>query len=103
MNSVEKVKAVCKERKIPISRLERDLGWGNAYIGQLKKGTFPEDRLVAVANYLELPLAYFIGENEEKPAPGGNELNMENIINNMNREELIEFIMLATSRLKDLE
>lgn len=38
MNSVERVKAICKERKIPISRLEKDLGFANGYIGQLRKG-----------------------------------------------------------------
>lgn len=27
MNSVERVKAICKERKIPISKIERDLGF----------------------------------------------------------------------------
>lgn len=37
MNSVERVKAICKERKIPISKMERDLGYANGYIGQLKK------------------------------------------------------------------
>lgn len=31
MNSVEKVKAICKERKIPISKMERDLGYANGY------------------------------------------------------------------------
>ena len=29
MNSVERVKKTCKERKIPISRLEKDLGFSN--------------------------------------------------------------------------
>ena len=38
MNSVEKVKAICKERKIAISKLEKDLGFSNGYIGQLRKG-----------------------------------------------------------------
>lgn len=41
MNSVELVKNICKERKIPISKMERDLGYANGYIGQLKKGVFP--------------------------------------------------------------
>lgn len=57
MNSVEKVKKICKERKIPISRLEKDLGFSNGYIGQLKKGTFPSDRLVLIADYLGLSIA----------------------------------------------
>ena len=69
MNSVEKVKALCKERKIPISRLEKELGYANGYIGQLRKGTFPNDRLVEIANYLNVPTAYLTGEEQNnKPA-----------------------------------
>lgn len=56
MNSVEKVKKICKERKIPISRLERDLGYSNGYVGQLRKGVFPADRLSEIAVYLDIPM-----------------------------------------------
>ena len=37
MNSVERVKDICKNRKIPISKLEKELGFSNGYIGQLKE------------------------------------------------------------------
>lgn len=67
MNSVERVKAICKERKIPISKLERDLGYSNAYISQLRKGTFPDDRLKEIAQYLDLSVDYIIfGEENNK-------------------------------------
>ena len=49
MNCVERVKAICKERKIPISKLESDLKFSNGYIGQLRKGVFPADRLAKIA------------------------------------------------------
>ena len=66
MNSVERVKAICKERKIPISKLERDLGYSNAYISQLRKGTFPDDRLKEIANYLNVSVDYLMtGEEKE--------------------------------------
>ena len=55
MNAVDRVKAICKERKIPISKLERDLGFANGYIGQLRKGVFPADRLMAIAEYFPYP------------------------------------------------
>ena len=58
MNSVERVKEICKERKIPISKVERDLGYANGYIGQLKKGVFPADRLLDIAEYLGVCLIY---------------------------------------------
>ena len=57
MNEVEKVKEICKERSIPISQLEKDLGFCNGYIGQLKKGVFPSDRLIKIADYLGVELS----------------------------------------------
>lgn len=61
MNSVERVKKICKERKIAISKLEKDLGYANGYIGQLRKGVFPSDRLKNIADYLGVSTEYLIG------------------------------------------
>lgn len=69
MNSVERVKAICKERKIPISKLENDLTFSNGYIGQLRKGIFPADRLVKIANYLDVSVDYLLTGEEKKPIP----------------------------------
>ena len=63
MNSVERVKTICRERKIPISRLEKELNFANGYIGQLKKGTFPDDRLLMIANYLDVPVETLYDDN----------------------------------------
>lgn len=65
MNSVERVKSICKEKKIPISRLEKDLGYSNGYIGQLRKGTFPSDRLIEIAKYLSVSVDYLMTGKEE--------------------------------------
>lgn len=65
MNCVERVKQICKERKIPISRLEKDLGFSNGYIGQLKKGSFPADRLSKIATYLNLSAEYLMNGSDE--------------------------------------
>ena len=66
MNSVERVKTICKDRKIPISKLERDLGYSNGYIGQLRKGTFPNDRLKEIAEYLEVSIDYRMTGKEKE-------------------------------------
>lgn len=67
MNGVDRVKAICKERKIPISKLERDLGYANGYIGQLRKGVFPSNRLMEIAKYLSVSHTYILtGEETEK-------------------------------------
>jgi transcriptional regulator with XRE-family HTH domain len=78
MNSVERVKAICSERKIAISKLEKDLGFGNGYIGQLRKGVFPADRLAKIADYLNVTTDYLLTGAETKKAPApivGDELD----------------------------
>ena len=64
MNSVERVKMLCKERRIPISKLEKDLGYSNGYIGQLRKGTFPADRLKKISEYLDVSIEYLMTGKE---------------------------------------
>ena len=58
MNTVEFVKSLLKEKRVPLSRIEKDLGFANGYIGQLKKGTFPSDRLFKIAEYLGVSPEY---------------------------------------------
>ena len=72
MNSVERVKAICAERGIAISRLEKELGFSNGYIGQLRKGIFPSDRLDKIASYLNVDRDYLLyGEKQKAPASIG--------------------------------
>lgn len=56
MNSVDRVKELCKEYKIPVSRLEKELGFSNGYISQLRKGSFPASRLMQIADYFHVPV-----------------------------------------------
>lgn len=65
MNTVERVISICKERKIPISRLEKECGMSNGYIKGLKKGTIPDDKLKKISEYLNLDLEY-LATGEEK-------------------------------------
>lgn len=70
MNPVDRVKQICRYRKIPISRLEKDLGFANAYISQIRTGNFRSDRLAAIAEYLGVSIEYLMtGEpKDEKEA-----------------------------------
>lgn len=61
MNAVEMVKEICKQRDIPISRLERECGFSNGYIGKLKRGYFPIDKAEKIASYLDLDINTLIG------------------------------------------
>lgn len=60
MTAVQRVKDICKERKIAISKLESDCGFANGYISQLRKGTFPNDRLIKISEYLNVSMDYLI-------------------------------------------
>lgn len=64
MNSVELVKKICQERKIPISKLEKDCGFSNGYIRKLKEGKFPSDRLLVISKYLDLSIPYLMTGEE---------------------------------------
>lgn len=65
MNSVDKVKKLCKEKKIAISRLEKDLGFSNGYIRGLREGKFPSDRLKAIAEYLGVSIGYLLDTEDQ--------------------------------------
>lgn len=64
MNTVELIKSMCKERKIAISKLEKDLGFSNGYIGQLRKGVVPNDRLKKIADYFKVSMEYLVTGKE---------------------------------------
>ena len=66
MNTVERIKALGKERKTPVSRLEKELGFANGYIGQLKKGTVPNDRLMKIADFFNVSPEYLTTGKEIK-------------------------------------
>lgn len=106
MNSVERVKAICKERKIAISKLEKDLGFSNGYIGQLRKGVFPADRLMAISDYLELSVDYLAtGEESEKEKPAQESgLSVDEIkeaFRGKSFEELTDILAALTDELKN--
>lgn len=68
MTTVEKIREKCGEMGISIARLEKMCGFSNGYIGQLKRGELPMDRLIKVSEFLDVPLEYFCGNiNSPKP------------------------------------
>ena len=55
MTPVERVVAICKERKITIAKIERDLGFSNGYIKGLKGGKISAERVRTIGDYLNVP------------------------------------------------
>ena len=99
MNAVERVKAICKERKIPISKLESDCGFANGYIGQLRKGTFPNDRLLKISDYLNIPIDYILDdgtviEYQHKGKEHAELLRMYEMLTSDEREQILNTMKL---------
>lgn len=91
MTTVERIREVCKNKGIPISKLERDCGFSNGYINSLKKGTVPEHKLSKIAERLEVSKEYLLtGENE-------NELRNRELMRLRNAIEQLEYVMKDAS------
>lgn len=70
MNTVEKLKEICKERKIPIAKLERECGFSNGYIRGLREGKMPYERMEKVAKYLGVSVEYLATGKEQSESHG---------------------------------
>lgn len=61
---IERIKSTCIEKNIPLSKLEKDLGFVSGYISQSRSTTLPMDKLQKISGYLGKPVDYFISEEE---------------------------------------
>lgn len=64
MELKEKIKELCKNRKISIAGLEKKLGFANAYIQQLNPESVPYTRIKKIADYFGVTPGYFFDEDE---------------------------------------
>lgn len=62
----EKVKKLCKQKKVSIYRLEKDLGFSASTIVKWKKSIPAVDKLKAVADYLQVSIEDLLEDNQEK-------------------------------------
>lgn len=72
-NSVQLVRDLCKDRNIPIAKLEKDCGFSNGYLNPKKMSKIPYDRAVVIAEYLDVSASLILTgeENEKAPADDG--------------------------------
>lgn len=68
-NSVQYVRDICKQRKIPISQLEKDCGFSNGYLNPKKMSKIPYDRAQVIAEYLGISLNLIMSGEETEKAP----------------------------------
>ena len=68
-NSVQLVRDLCKERNIPIAKLEKDCGFSNGYLNPKKMAKIPYDRAVVIAEYLGVSANLILTGEETKKVP----------------------------------
>ena len=69
-NSVEFVRSICQQRRIPISALEKACGFSNGYLNPKKMARIPYDRAVLIGQYLNIPASQILtGEEAEESRP----------------------------------
>ena len=100
MNSVERTKELLRQRGISLHKAEMDLGFGNGYIGQLKKGTFPDDRLKKIADYLGVSTEYLATVEEAKYSISNAEL-IADVIGDVRLMEALKKYMALSDEKKN--
>lgn len=63
MNTKEKVIEVCKSKGVSVSKLEKDLGYGNGSI--MKASSISADRVIEIADYLHISVDELLGRPNE--------------------------------------
>lgn len=60
-----RIKELCSQKGISISKLEADLGFGNASIKKWEKGSSPSvDKIVKIASYFDVSVDYLLGRTD---------------------------------------
>lgn len=68
MGSIKsRVVNLCETAKISVSKLERDLDFGNGIIQKWDRSSPSTDKLLAVANYFGVSMDYLCGLEKENP------------------------------------
>lgn len=58
MSAGDNLRKYCEKHHIPISRIEKDLGFSNGSLAKAK--TIKDDRIVRICDYLNIPTDYLL-------------------------------------------
>lgn len=66
MTTFERIKNLCKDRKISINDLENSLGYSKNTLYRLKTQTPGADKLEVIADYFDVSTDYLLGRTDKK-------------------------------------
>ena len=78
-NSVEFVRSICHQRRIPISTLEKACGFSNGYLNPKKMTRIPYDRAVLIGEYLNIPASKILTGEDPESTPARPAVSDEDI------------------------
>lgn len=89
-NSVQLVRDICKQKSIPIAKLEKDCGFANGYLNPKKQTKLPYDRAIVIAEYLDVSPDYILtGEQKNTPAESDKRADIK--LSQVERELILKF------------
>lgn len=100
MSEAERIRQICASKGIRISKLEKDLGFGNGYINPKKVTHISHERLLKIAEYLSVSVGDITGEEDnKKPTPvtgsGSKRDTLLSIVGQLSEENLGQLLSYA--------
>lgn len=68
-NSVQYIRDICQQRKIPISQLEKECGFSNGYLNPKKISKISYERALIISEYLSISVESIMNGPESEKAP----------------------------------
>ena len=70
---LQRIRQICARKGTNISKIEKALGYGNGTVSGWTKAKkqAPYDRIVAIAEHLEVPVSALTGDKKADPQPRG--------------------------------
>lgn len=79
-NSVQYVRDICQQKKVPVSALEKACGFSNGYLNPKKMARIPYDRAILISKYLDIPVSRILtGEDNSQLEPTKHEVTDSDI------------------------
>ena len=107
---VEFIRVSCKSQNSSITKMEKDLKFANGTVGKWANGKRypPKDKLLLVADFLQISIEELMGEEQkEKPTPGegsGLDARFDVLLSQMtdaDRADLLEYMEFKVAKRKE--